>query len=122
MPLPCASAPQLRKTHVIRVDCYYLGGKAGTIELYDLHVFDFKEAATAHPADWALVEPVESLPQFKPYRMPVGPHAPKIIDKRNIPNWPTPEQMSSPAPPMFEMIPMHMKRLPGGGSLIPRRG
>lgn len=84
--------------------------------------FDFREAATAHPGEWALVEAVESLPEFKPFRMPHGPHAPKIIDKRNIPNFPTSEQMSSPAPPMVEQIPLHLKRLPGGSALIPRRG
>lgn len=121
MPLPSAGAPQFKKTQVTRVDAYYLGGEPGTIELYDLHIFDFREAATAHPNDWALVEEVESLP-FKPYRMPVGPSAPKIIDKRNIPNWPTPEQMSAQPPPMIEMIPLHEKKLPGGGNLIPRRG
>lgn len=120
MPLPSAVDPRFRQTQVTRVDCFYLGGEPGTVELFDLHVFDFKEAATAHPHDWALTETVESLPQFKPYR-PAGP-ALKIIDKRNIPNWPTAEQMSSPPPPMVEMIPLHERRGPGGGPLIPRRG
>lgn len=122
MPLPSASAPQLRKTEVIRVDCYFLGGEAGTIELHNVHIIDFKEAFKTHPDEWALVDAIESEPKLKPYKMPVGPHAPKIIDKRNIPDFPTSEQMSSAAPPMVEMIPLHERRGPGGGPLIPRKG
>ena len=124
MPLPSATDPRFRKPQVVRVDAYYLGGEPGTVELYDMHIFDFREAADAHPQDWALVEAVESLPQFKPYEMAVGPSAPKIIDKRNYPVFPTADQMGSPPPPMIEMPQrrMHELRRPGGAHYIPRRG
>lgn len=120
MPLPSAGAPQFKKTEVVRVDVYYLGNERfGTIELHNMHIIDFQDAAKAHPHDWALVEAIESLPQFKPFTMPHGPRDPKLIDKRNIPRWPTPEQLRTEPPPMVEMIPMHEKRGPGGGLLFP---
>jgi len=120
MALPSATDPRFIKTTVTRVDCYYLGRKDGTVELCNLHTFDFREAATAHPDQWVLAEPVESLPQFKPYEMPVGPDAPKVIDKREKFSFPMPQ----PPPPqaMVEMTPMHLKRGPGGGPLIPSIG
>jgi hypothetical protein len=120
MPLPSATDPKLRKTQVTRVDCYYLGGEPGTIELYNLHAIDFVDSAKKFPDEWALVEAVESLPQFEAFKPPRGPDVLKIIDKRNIPNFPG--DQIAPPPPMAEMIPLHEKRLPGGGPLIPRMG
>jgi len=81
------------KTPVGRVDCYYLACKDGTIELYDMHSIDYEEAAAARPDDWALAED---------YKMPVGPTAPKIIDKRNYPVFPTPQSLKASGPPVMD--------------------
>lgn len=94
---------------------------AGTIELYDLFLVDFREARKARPDDWALKEACESEPQLEPYK-PAGPNAPKIVDKRDRLVFPSSEQMSSPPPPMLDRVPVSERRGPGGGYLIPRRG
>ena len=81
------------KTPVGRVECYYLGSKEGTLELYDMHIIDFEEALVAHPNDWVLVED---------HKLPAGPGAPKIIDKRNYPVFPTPESLKASGPPVLD--------------------
>ena len=65
----------------------------GTIELCDMHIIDYDEAFAAHPDDWVLVED---------YKPPTGPTAPKIIDKRNYPEFPTPQQLKSSGPPVLD--------------------
>ena len=84
---------RLGKTPVGRAECYYLGSKEGTLELYDMHVIDYHEAVAAHPNDWVLAED---------YVTPTGPSAPKIIDKRNHPAFPTPESLKSNGPPVLD--------------------
>jgi len=84
---------RLLKTPISRVQCYYLGCKDGSLELYDMHYIDFEEAFDAHPDDWVLADE---------YKMPTGPSAPKVIDKRNYPVFPTPESMKSKGPPVLD--------------------
>lgn len=84
---------RLAKTPVSRVECYYLGAKDGSIELHDLHVIDYEEAFAAHPDDWALTED---------YKLPAGPTAPKIVDKRNHPQFPTPQSLKAEGPPVID--------------------
>ena len=84
---------RLTKTPVVRVECYYLGCKDGSLELHDLHYIDYEEAFNAHPDDWVLTED---------YKMPAGPGAPKIVDKRNYPVFPTPESLKSSGPPVID--------------------
>lgn len=84
---------KLTKTPVGRVECYYLGGPAGTIELHYMHMIDYDEAFAAHPDNWVLAED---------YKLNTGPTAPKIIDKRDLPVFPTPQQLSSSGPPVLD--------------------
>jgi len=86
-------AVRLGKTPVGRVEAYYLGRKDGSLELFDMHYIDYDEAAAAHPDDWALLDD---------YKMPSGPAAPKIIDKRDYPVFPTPESLKSNGPPVLD--------------------
>lgn len=88
---------QLAKTPVARLECYYLGRKDGVLELNDMHLIDFEAAHAAHPDHWA---PVETYKEYPAYKMPTGPEAPKVIDIRNHPIFPTIEEMSSVPPPM----------------------
>lgn len=60
---------------------------AGTIELHDLHEIDYEEAVASHPDDWATTED---------YKLITGPAAPKIVDKRDLPNFPKPQKSSGP--------------------------
>jgi hypothetical protein len=62
------------RTPVDFVDAYYLATPDGSLELYEMHGIDFAEAQKAHPGDWVLVDD---------YKMPTGPRAPKIVDKRD---------------------------------------
>lgn len=81
------------KTPVGRVECYYLADlHKGSIELYDMHMIDYEEAFALHPNDWVLAED---------YVLETGPSAPKIIDKRNHPVFPTPESLKSKGPPVL---------------------
>lgn len=76
-----------------RVECYYLACKDGSIELYDMHSIDFEEARAAHPDDWAAIDD---------YKLPTGPTAPRVVDKRNYPVFPTPQSLKSSGPPVID--------------------
>jgi hypothetical protein len=65
----------LTRTPVDFVDAYFLGTPDGSLELFQMHRIDFDEAAKTYPNDWALADE---------YKMPAGPSAPKIVDKRDV--------------------------------------
>lgn len=111
MPLPSALDPKVKAPPPPVVECFFFGNKDGSIDILRLPRIDFDDARRSHPDDWALVED---------YKLTEGPTAPKVIDKRGIPAFPTSAEMSSKPPPMGDWRPLYEFKGPSGGRLFPR--